>query len=198
MAFIVAVFLTYFLLGLGLAEALTRLTAMRLVGVWLNYLLAGFALIVAVLSFRDAQLAARGQIGEMTLQLPSSLKERIRYTIRTSARSSRFVIAAFLAGIVVSLLELACTGQVYLPVIQYMVRDGRLIATWYLLLYNCAFILPLIVIFVLAWLGLRNDDLIRFQKRHTALVKALTGILFLLLTAFLLFGHQWLSVSHPR
>jgi len=198
LAFISAVFLTYFAVGLGLAEVLNRLTAMRLAGVVLNYLLAGFALMVAVLCFRDAQLAARGQVGEMTLQLPASLKERIRYTIRTSSRSTRFVVAAFSAGIVVSLLELACTGQVYLPTIQYMLQGGRTSAIGYLLLYNLAFILPLVIVFLLAWIGLRSEDLIRFQKRHTALVKVLTGILFLCLTAFLLFGHDWLSLTPPK
>ncbi len=194
LAFVSAVFLTYFAVGLGLVEVLNRLTAMRLAGVVLNYILAAFALMVAVLSFRDAQLAARGQVGEMTLQLPSSLKERIRYTIRTSSRSTRFVVAAFSAGIVVSLLELACTGQVYLPTIQYMIQGGRAGAMGYLLLYNLAFIIPLLIVFLLAWLGLRSEDLIRFQKRHTALVKVLTGVLFLCLTAFLLFGHDWFSL----
>lgn len=198
LAFISAVFLTYFAVGLGLAEVLNRLTAMRLAGVVLNYILAGFALMVAVLCFRDAQLAARGQAGEMTLQLPASLKERIRYTIRTSSRSTRFVVAAFSAGIVVSLLELACTGQVYLPTIQYMLQGGRTSAIGYLLLYNLAFIIPLVFVFLLAWIGLRSEDLIRFQKRHTALVKVLTGILFLCLTAFLLFGHDWLSLNPPK
>jgi hypothetical protein len=36
--------------------------------------------------------------------------------------------------------------------------------------------------------------LIRFQKQHTTLVKILTGVLFLLLAALLVFGSSW-SVS---
>jgi HEAT repeat protein/cytochrome c biogenesis protein CcdA len=192
-AFISAVFLTYFLVGLGLLEIIARLSALRWAGLVLNYTLAGFALIVAVLSFRDAQLASRGQMGEMTLQLPGSLKERIRTAIRTGSKATRFVVAAFVTGVVISLLELACTGQVYLPTIQYMLRAGRTTAVAYLLLYNCAFVFPLIVVFFLAWFGLRSDALIRFQKNNTPLVKVLTGVLFLLLTAFLLFGHDWFT-----
>ena len=61
-------------------------------------------------------------------------------------------------------------------------------AAWNLLLYNTAFIVPLIVVFLLAFFGLRSDALIRFQKKHTALVKVCTGVLFLLLAAFLIFG----------
>jgi HEAT repeat protein/cytochrome c biogenesis protein CcdA/glutaredoxin len=188
-SFILAVFLSYLLVGFGLAQVLAKISGLRVAGLILNYVLAAFALIVALLSFRDAQLAARGDFGEMTLQLPGMLKEQIRGVIRTGARASHFVIAAFLAGVVISLLELACTGQVYLPTILYMLRSGHTGAVRHLVLYNLAFVTPLIIVFVFAWAGLRSESLIRLQKKHTALVKILTGLLFLLLTAFLLFGH---------
>jgi cytochrome c biogenesis protein CcdA len=197
-AFISAVFATYFLVGLGLAQVLARVTALRTAGVLLNYTLAAFALVVAVLSFRDARLAASGRMGEMTLQLPGTLKERIRGVIRSGARAPRFVAAAFAAGVVISLLELACTGQVYLPTILYMLRSGRTGAMGHLLLYNLAFVVPLVVVFALAWAGMRSDALVRFQQRHTALVKALTGVLFLLLAAFLLFGHALRTTREPE
>jgi HEAT repeat protein/cytochrome c biogenesis protein CcdA len=190
-AFISAVFLTYFIVGLGLAQVLAKIAALRVAGLVLNYVLAAFALVIALLSFRDAQLAARGEFGEMTLQLPGQLKDQIRGVIRTGTRASRFVVAAFGAGVLISLLELACTGQVYLPTILYMLRSGDGSAVSHLLLYNVAFVLPLIIVFILAWTGLRSEALIRFQKDHTALVKVLTGVLFLLLTAFLLSVHQW-------
>ncbi len=195
-AFILAVFLAYFAVGLGIAEALTRISGLRIAGTVLNYALAAFALVIAVLSFRDAQLAARGELGEMTLQLPGVLKAHIRGVIRTGAKATRFVIAAFAAGIVISLLELACTGQVYLPTIQYMLKAGHGSAVRHLAVYNIAFIIPLIVVFALAYFGLRSDALIRFQTRHTAKVKVLTGLLFVALAAFLLFGRElvaWLG-----
>ena len=62
----------------------------------------------------------------------------------------------------------------------------------HLLVYNLAFILPLVIVFGLAWTGIRSDALIHFQRKNTALVKVLTGILFLALAAFLLFGHMLL------
>lgn len=195
-AFILAVFLTYFLVGLGLAHVLERLTALRYAGQILNYILAAFAVVVAVISFRDARLAAQGRLGDMTLQLPGSLKDQIRRVIRTGAKARKFVIAAFITGILISLLELACTGQVYLPTILYMLKSGRSGAVGHLLVYNIAFIIPLVVVFILAWGGMTSDALIRFQKERTSLVKVLTGILFVFLAAFLLFGHkilQWVG-----
>ena len=46
----------------------------------------------------------------------------------TGARARNFVIAAFVSGLVISLLELACTGQVYAPII-YQIQHGRLDAS---------------------------------------------------------------------
>ena len=40
----------------------------------------------------------------------------------TAVRDEAYVIAAYAAGIVISLLEFACTGQVYLPTIQFTLR----------------------------------------------------------------------------
>ena len=43
-------------------------------------------------------------------------------------------------GAAISLLELACTGQVYAPTILYMLQAGEGRAAGYLALYNLAFI----------------------------------------------------------
>ena len=186
-AFILGVFLTYFALGLGLIEIVGKLEGFRVAGRILNLLLAAACLWVAWMSFRDARLARRGQLAEMTLQLPSFLKDRIRSVIRTGARSRRFVVAAFVSGIVISVLELACTGQVYLPTIVYAMKSGAGRAVWFLLLYNVAFILPLSIVFILAWRGLKSDALVQFQQNHTASVKTALGWLFL----FLFFALLW-------
>lgn len=187
-AFILSVFLTYFVLGLGLVEVVDRLAAFKVAGRALNIFLAIACLWVAWMSFRDARLARQGKLAEMSLQLPGFLKDRIRTVIRTGARSRRFVVAAFLSGIVISVLELACTGQVYLPTIVYAMKSGAARAVWFLLLYNLAFVVPLTIVFILAWRGLRSDALIRFQERHTATVKLALGWLFLLLFIALLWS----------
>ncbi len=187
-AFILAVFLTYFAVGFGLAQVLSKIAGVQTAGRLLNQILAGFALVVATLSFRDAYLASRGRMGDMSIQLPGILKSQIHTVIRQGSRATRFVLAAFIVGVAISLLELACTGQVYLPTILYMLHSGHDNAVGHLLLYNLAFILPLILVFGLAWGGMRTQALLRFQSERTALVKVLTGGLFLLLGAFLLFG----------
>ena len=192
-AFISAVFLAYLAAGLALYQVLASLSD-RIAGIqrYMNWLFAALALVAAWLSLRDALRARAGKIDEMTLQLPGFMKDRIRTVIRKGAKARNFVIAAFISGILISFLELACTGQVYAPII-YQIQSGKLDAVLWLCLYNLAFITPLIVIFLLAWGGMRSDRLIQFQKNHTATVKLALALLFLALALFILFGKALLG-----
>jgi len=191
-AFILAVFLAYLAAGLLLYEVLDRINE-RFAGIqrWLNLSFGLLALFAAWLSLRDALRAHAGRMDEMSLQLPTFLKDRIRSVIRSGARARNFVIAAFLSGLVISLLELACTGQVYAPII-YQIQKGRLDAVLWLVIYNLAFITPLIIIFLLAYSGLRSESLIAFQKKHTFAVKIGLALLFLALALFILLGSRLL------
>ena len=196
-AFISAVFIAYFSIGVvfhGLVEWLNAQEGFQWAKVAMTYVFAGFALLVAILSLRDGIRAKRGRLDEMTLQLPSFLKKRIRGVIRKGAKSRSFVIAAFGSGIVISFLELACTGQVYAPIV-FKIQQGSMDAVQYLLYYNLAFITPLIIIFILAYKGMTSNALINFQSKHTATVKFATAILFVLLALIILFGDQWLKLS---
>jgi HEAT repeat protein/cytochrome c biogenesis protein CcdA len=187
-AFISAVFLAYLAVGLLLYEVLDQLND-RFAGLqrWLNLSFGLLALLAAWLSLRDALRARAGRLDAMTLQLPGFLKDRIRGVIRTGTRARNFVIAAFVSGLVISMLELACTGQVYAPII-YQIHQGRLGAVWWLVIYNLAFITPLLVIFMLAYGGLRSESLIDFQRKHTFAVKLGLALLFFCLALVILLG----------
>jgi cytochrome c biogenesis protein CcdA len=192
-AFIAGVFLAYFAMGLGLIEAVAQLQKVLHLE-WLrrvvNWSLAGFSLVIMVLSVRDGILCLRGRLQDIALQLPGVLKESIHGVIRRGSRQAHFVIAAFVIGVVISVLELACTGQVYLPTIAYMLQKGQNThgAIGYLFMYNIMFIAPLVAIFILARFGLTSDALTRFLQKHAAVVKFATALLFLLLFLFFLFG----------
>jgi len=191
-AFISAVFLAYFAAGLVLHSVLAQLTE-HIGGIkkYLDWGFGGLALVAAALSFRDAFKARAGRMDEMTLQLPGMLKDRIRSAVRTGTRARHFVIAAFITGIVISFLELACTGQVYAPII-YSIQQGRLDAVAWLFAYNTAFIIPLVGIFALAFTGVSNKSLIAFQSKHTFSVKIALGLVFIALAAVILFGSKML------
>ncbi|HQL39551.1 MAG TPA: hypothetical protein PKV95_08745, partial [Anaerolineaceae bacterium] len=61
-------------------------------------------------------------------------------------------------------------------------------AVIYLVLYNLLFIVPLVVVFILAFFGTTSRDLTAFLQKHAAAVKIGMMVLFLSLAI-------WLGVS---
>jgi len=190
-AFTLGVFLAYLAVGLGFYQVLDLLgDTLATLGRWVYGLTALLCAALAVLSLLDALKARRGDMGEMALNLPHRLRMRINAVIRDGRNSTVFVLGAFFTGVVVSFLELACTGQIYLPTIIFMVSrpemQGR--AAAFLVLYNLLFILPLVVVFVLAYYGTGSKQLTSFMERHAATVKFGMALLFASLAV-------WLGVS---
>ena len=135
----------------------------------------------------DVAKARKGKLKDMSLNLPEGLRKRINAVIRKGHSTNRYMIGAFVTGIVISMIELACTGQVYLPTIIFVssMPELRLRAIFYLIIYNLLFILPLIVVFILAYFGTSSKELTRFLQKHAAAVKIGLGILFLALGIWL-------------
>jgi cytochrome c biogenesis protein CcdA len=187
LAFALGIFVTYLLLGFGLLKAVQALPFFTLLGRWVYLITALLCGILAVLTFRDFLKARQGATGEMTLKLPLNLRRRINKVIRENSQTRAFVVMAFVTGFVVSLIELACTGQVYLPTIIYVLSlpGAETQAYVYLLIYCLAFIVPLIVVFVLSYFGTSSEQLGQFVNRHTSTIKLITGLVFVGLTLWM-------------
>ncbi len=187
-SFTLGVFIAYLLIGLGLYRILD------LLGNWLNILgkiiygiTAVVCLVFGVLNFIDYLKTRKGDLGDMTLKLPDSLRKRINETIRKGRKIEAYAFGAFVTGLIVSLLELACTGQVYLPTIIFVssVPELRLRSFFYLLLYNLMFIVPLVVIFILVYFGTSSKQLTVFMQEKGSGIKLAMSILFIVLGIWL-------------
>jgi cytochrome c biogenesis protein CcdA len=189
-SFTLGVFLAYLLIGLGFLTAIKSLsflvTAAR--AVYIGTAIICFGL--AVVSVRDFVRIRRGGLAEMSLQLPAYFKNRIHRVIRERAHVRQFVLAAFASGFIISVLELLCTGQVYLPTIVYVVGvpELRAQATLYLVLYNVMFVVPLVGAFVLTYFGTTSRDFTRFLQQHAATIKLLMAGLFIALGGWLVYA----------
>jgi hypothetical protein len=186
--FCLAVFLTYLALGLGAFHALRALTAYGLVSVWLRRVMVGLLMVLAFLSFRDAWVfRRRGQAGEVALQLPDRIKRRIHDAMRTALTARRLFLASLGIGFAVTLLESVCTGQMYLPALAYLAGHPELgRRAWVLLLlYNAMFVLPQVVVFVVAYRGAGSRRLLEWSRAHVAPAKVLLGVFFVLLAVLL-------------
>ena len=188
-SFTLGVFIAYLAVGLGFYKVLDVVKeSLAVIGKIVYALTAVLCLTLAVISILDFFKARKGQIGDMALNLPEPLRKRINKTIREGRKASSYYLGAFVTGILISFLELACTGQIYLPTIIFMstMPELRARAISYLVLYNLMFIVPLIVVFILAYFGTTSKDLTEFLKKHAAAVKIGMTIVFLTLGIWLL------------
>jgi protein-disulfide isomerase len=178
-AFTLAVFLSYLAMGLGLLEIVRQIGSFPLIGQVVYGIIALICLALAGLSIWDYLKIKQGRLKEISLQLPKAFKQRIHQTIRTRSRMKGYMGAAFGVGVLISVFELACTGQVYLPTIVFVtgVAELRLTAIAYLILYNLMFVIPLIVIFMVAYWGISSRQLTAIFQKQAGMVKLLTAIL---------------------
>jgi len=186
-AFALGVFLTYLGVGFGVLKFLATLPFLDAASRWIYGVTAALCLFLAGGSLYDWWQARRGKATEMRLKMPNRLRRWVNRTIREGAGAEAFVPVTFGTGVVVSVIELACTGQVYLPTILFVlgVPELQMRAGLYLVLYNLMFILPLVVVFVLAYLGTTSQQLGLLIHRHTAKVKLATAGLFILLAGWM-------------
>jgi len=187
-AFTLGVFLTYLGVGFGLLKFLASLPFLSAISRWVYGLTVALCLLLAAGSLYDWWQAHRGKPDEMRLKLPLRLRRWINRVIREGAGLRAFLPVAFVTGAAISIIELACTGQVYLPTIIFVlgVPELQARAALYLLLYNLLFVLPLVVVFVLAYLGTTSEQLGQFINRRAAAVKLASAGLFLVLAGWLI------------
>ncbi|MEM7816437.1 MAG: hypothetical protein QXZ20_00825 [Candidatus Aenigmatarchaeota archaeon] len=188
------VFITYLLIGFGFFNFLYTISTFHKLIKSFYYFVAIFCFLLAVFSLYDYFRYKRTKDSEdLILQLPKFLKKRITLTIGSHLREKKesifgIVFGVFLVGFLVSLLEAACTGQIYLPTIVYILKNTqlRLKAFIYLLIYNFMFILPLLLVFLISLLGVSSKKFNIFLKKHLGKVKILLFLLFLTLGTLLI------------
>ncbi|MCX7725992.1 MAG: hypothetical protein N2053_03985 [Chitinispirillaceae bacterium] len=186
--FTASVFLTYLLLGIGAFRALVALEHYRWLSKSIKWLAIAFAAVVGILSFADAIVYSKSKKSEdIKLQLPKPVKLKIHKIISGNLSGGQLATGAIVTGFLVTLLEAVCTGQVYLPTIVLMTKQKglRLVGWLYLIFYNFLFVLPLIIVMLLAYFGMRWEKLSKMTQKNMVLLKVLLGVVLLALALFL-------------
>jgi len=189
--FTLSVFLTYFLIGTGALKMITSLSFLPLVRKIFILVTAALALVLGVFSLYDYfQFKKKGTTKDAKLQLPSFLKNMIHSAIRKNVRLSNYILMAAVTGFIVSLLELACTGQIYLPTIMFIstVPDLKVNALFYLLFYNLMFVVPLILVFSFTYWGTTSAQWAVLTQKNFGKIKIAMTLLFFGLAGLLLYS----------
>jgi thiol-disulfide isomerase/thioredoxin len=190
-------FLTHLLIGIGILSFIQHLSFLPLFSQIVYFVTFVFALFLGIFSLYDYIQLKKGRPSKMRLQVPNFLKKRIHQIIRVrsdvleankESPSFRFLLAAIVIGIIVTLLQSTCTSQVYLPTILFVTNIPSLrgSAVLYLVLYNFVYILPLLVIFGIVYWGVTSEQLSFFLQRRASTIKLLTSVFFFALAGILI------------
>ena len=162
--YIAAVFIFYFLSGIGLF-ALVQGSGFS------SVLYAGAAVLSLILGLINVADVIRKNEG-FILAIPSSKKGVIERYVNAAS-----LPAAFVLGILVGIFELPCTGGIYLAILSMMSKTMTFQAGLpYLLLYNLIFILPLIAILLIVTFGLPPERVHSWRLENRRLLRLAIGL----------------------
>jgi cytochrome c-type biogenesis protein len=151
--YISAVYLTYFLLGIGLLKFFVLFDTPHLI----LTIGAVLAIIFGLLNIKEY----------FWPNLPPHI--RMPYSVRQKANDLAYkatIPSAILLGVLVGITEFPCSGAVYITVLAYLqAKETFLAGVFYLAIYNLMFVSPLILIYAVATNRLIVEKIINKQEQ---------------------------------
>jgi cytochrome c biogenesis protein CcdA/glutaredoxin len=170
-AFTIAIFISYFLMGIGLYSAI------QATGISHSFfiIVAVLAILLGLFNLKDYLWYGKWFITEVPMKWRPKLKKLIKGV--TS------VPGAFLIGFVVSLFLLPCTSGPYIVILGLLAKAAtKNYALLLLVLYNLIFILPMLIITLAIYFGFTTTQKAEeWRTRKLKILHLIAGIILLLL-----------------
>lgn len=183
LAFTWSIFVSYYLMGIGLYKAF----AFSGQFFYLQLIAAILAILIGLWNLKDYVWYKRF----FTMEMPEFLKIASRKWIKKITSPTW----AFFIGILISLFLLPCTGGPYLTVLSYLASESSSISTMgylYLLIYNIIFIIPFLIITFVVYLGMKDiAELKEYREYYTREIHLVVWILMFGLGLYLLWDIFW-------
>jgi len=173
MVYLIVVYVTYFLAGIGLLYFIQKLQMANTVG-WIAGILV---IVLGIIEVKDFYWYGRG----FSLTIPKSQIGRIKkYAEKAS------IPGVILLGFFVAAVELPCTGGPYLAITSLLAKDFNMVALWYLALYNFIFVLPLLVILIGVYTTLKVTNIEKWKGKYRKWMRLATGLVMIALGILLI------------
>ncbi len=196
-SYILGLFLTYFALGAFLLSFLKYLEPfISSLSLFIYIFIVLISLFFFFFNLYDFIVSRKQLYGKVKNQLPKGIqkfnKKLIKAFTNNLENKNLFLVymIVFLLGVVISLTEFLCTGQVYLPTLLIIVHSQdtiNLSGLFKLFLYNVMFILPLITI---SFLAVKTQSVMGTSdkiRRNLHKIKFVTGLIFLAFAIYYLY-----------
>lgn len=190
LVYILFVFITYLVCGLILLPIIRKLAGFSVVS---YYAIAGVIILAGLIEIKDYFWYGKG----FSLTIFPSEAARIKKYVKHVG--DKWYTSAFL-GTFVALVELPCTGAVYLAVLALMSLSGVTASNIsFLAIYNLIFVVPLVIILFLVYRGVHWRHFENWRNKHKGLMRLFTGVLLIILGVWMIeftFAEQ--RIAMPR
>jgi cytochrome c biogenesis protein CcdA len=174
MIYISAVFVTYLAAGFGLLVFIQRLNISNTLSWIVGILVIGMGL----LEIKDFFWYGKG----LTLQIPPKRAEQIKKMMKKISIPGSIILGIFVAAV-----ELPCTGGPYLAITTLLAKIGFSFEVfWLLVLYNIIFVLPLLIILLLVYFGVKAKTIKAWKNKQKKWMRLFIGLVMLALGIALL------------
>lgn len=171
-AFSIAVYLCYFIMGMLIVLGLKWVTAVTsLSPAWLYRAFGVFAIILGILNIKDY---VKYGAGGFVMEVPRKWRPSMKHFIQ----SVTSIKGAFIVGIIVSLFLLPCTAGPYFVAGGLLAGVEWMSALPWLLYYNFLFILPMIAITIFVYYGFTAvEEVSGWRERNIRRLHLVAGII---------------------
>jgi len=182
LAFICSVFIMYLFYGLVIIKFFQLIQALTSVRLWLYKSLGLLAIILGVLNIKDFLRYRPGGTGT---EMPMFLRPKVKKIIsRVTSPAGAFVVGAF-----VTVFLLPCTIGPYVICGGILSPLGLLKSLPWLLFYNLIFVLPMLIITIIVYLGVvRIENVSDWKDKNIRYLHLISGIIIFLLGLAMFFG----------
>ena len=192
--FMSAIFISYFLFGTILFRFLSVFAHLGFLVTVVPYVILGISVVLFLLNFYDYLVTRKQQYDKVKNQLPKGIQRFNRnlmkkFTDAMEKDSIYMYVITFVLGLIISVTEFLCTGQAYLTAILHLIHfsDHLMRGILLLFMYNILFILPLIIITVIAVKTKSVMGVTVFMREKLHIVKLINAIVFLAIGIYYIF-----------
>ena len=164
-----SIYISYFLMGLGIYKAFSTAA----LSFWLTKIIGLLAVTLGILNLKD--FFFYGGLG-FIMEVPRTWRPRLKSIISSVASP----LGAFFIGFLISLFLLPCTSGPYIVILGMLShRQNFGAALGWLGLYNAVFILPMILISLGVYKGLDPKKLEKKRQKGLRILHLIAGLLML-------------------
>ena len=164
------VFLTYLLAGLGILFFLSQVPLY--ISEYISIVVGSLIVIAGLIEIKDFFWYGQG----ITLAIPPERAKQIHDMTKRITLPVVVFLGVFVAGV-----ELPCTGGPYLAILVFLSQNFNFAAFLMLILYNIIFVMPLIVILLMVYFGVKVQVIKRWKQRNRAYMRLAAGVILILL-----------------